>query len=88
VSEREGNKMTIDHYHNYCEHEYIFVKNCMTRKNPFVIIIGTPREIEHNALQRLLGAGDLAQQMGVPYEEVEQEYNFYVEKIKKVCETP
>lgn len=78
--------MTIDHYHNYCEHEYIFVKNCMTRKNPFVI--GSLKEVEHNALQRLLGAGDLAQQMGIPYEEVEQEFNFYKEKIKKVCETP
>ena len=77
--------MTIDNYHNYCESEYIFVKNSITRKNPFVI--GSNKEIAHNAIQRLLGAGDLAQQMGVPYEEVEQEYNFYVEKIKKVCET-
>lgn len=78
--------MTIDHYHNYCENEYTFVKNSITRKNPFCI--GSPKEIEHNALQRLLGAGDLAQQMGVPYEEVEQEFNFYKEKIKKICETP
>ena len=78
--------MTIDHYHNYCESEYNFVKNCITRKNPFVI--GSPKEIEHNAIQRLLGASDLAQQMGVSYEEVEQEFNFYKEKIKKICETP
>lgn len=47
--------MTIDHYHNYCESEYNFVKNCITRKNPFVI--GSSKEIEHNAIQRLLGAG-------------------------------
>ena len=78
--------MTIDNYHNYCESEYTFVKNCITHKNPF--LIGSNKEIAHNAIQRLLGAGDLAQQMGVPYEEVEREYNFYVEKIKKVCETP
>lgn len=78
--------MTVDHYHNYCESEYSFVKNSITHKNPFVI--GSPKEIEHNAIQRLLGAGDLAQQMGVPYEDVEREFNFYKEKIKKVCETP
>jgi len=78
--------MTIDHYHNYCEIEYNFVKNCMAHENPFVI--SSPKEIAHNAIQRLLGAGDLAQQMGVSYEEVEREFSFYKEKIKKVCGTP
>ena len=76
--------MTIDNYHNYCENEYNFVKNSIMYKNPFCI--GSPKEIAHNAFQRLLGAGDLAQQMGVPYEEVEQEFNFYKENIRKVCE--
>ena len=77
--------MTINHYHDYCENEYFFVKNCIACNNHFTV--NSPKEIADNALQRLLGAGYLAMRMGVPYEEIERELNFYKEKIKKVCET-
>lgn len=78
--------MTINHYHDYCESEYFFVKNCLAYDNP--CRINSPKEIGDNAIQRLLGAGYLAMRMGVPYGEVERELNFYKEKIKEVCETP
>lgn len=77
--------MTIDHYHTYCEREYFFVKNCIANKNSFGIY--SPEEIRDNAIQRLLGAGYLAQQMDASYEEVEQEFEYYKEKIKEICET-
>ena len=76
--------MTMNYYRDYCESEYNLAKNCLTYRNPFSLY--SPREVKHNTLQRLLGAGYLAQQMGASYEEVEQTYNFYKEKIEKIEE--
>lgn len=77
--------MTINHYRDYCRYEYIFVKNCIAYNNSFSV--NSPKEIADNAIQRLLGAGYLASRMEVPFEEVEETFNFYKEKIEKVCET-
>ena len=41
-------------------------------------------EVVDNAIQRLLGAGDLAQQTGVLYDEIEQVFNEYKEKMQKL----
>lgn len=76
--------MTINYYRDYCEGEYNLAKNCLTYPNPFSRY--SPREVKHNALQRLLGAGYLAQQMGASYQEVEATFNFYKEKIEKIEE--
>lgn len=76
--------MTINHYRDYCESEYNLAKNCLSRHNPFSIY--SPKEVKHNTVQRLLGAGYLAQQMGASYEEVEQVFNFYKEKVEKIEE--
>ena len=70
--------MTIDNYRNYCESEFTFIGNTLHRN------FYTPKEVVDNAIQRLLGAGDLAQQMGVPYDEVEQAFNEYKEKMQKL----
>jgi hypothetical protein len=77
--------MTINHYRDYCENEYCFVKNSIACNN--LTGVYAPKEIADNAIQRLLGAGYLAMRMGVPYAEIERELNFYKEKIKEVCET-
>ena len=76
--------MTINYYHDYCENEYNLVKNCLAN-NPYGIY--SPKETRDNAIQRLLGAGYLAQRMGASFEEVEREFYLYKEKIEKICET-
>jgi hypothetical protein len=78
--------MAINHYRDYCKTEYNLVKNVLTCDNPFSL--HSPKEVKDNALQRLLGACYLAQLMGASYQEVEETYYFYKEKIEKICETP
>lgn len=78
--------MTINYYCDYCENEYNLTKNVLTCDKSFNFY--SPAEIKHNVLQRLLGAGYLAQQMGASYQEVEAIFNFYKEKIGEIRETP
>lgn len=82
--------MTIKHYRDYCENEYNLAKNALAAhdcfNNPFSLY--SPKEIRDNAIQRLLGACYLTKQMGASYQEAEEAFNFYKEKIEKVCETP
>lgn len=70
--------MTIDNYRNYCESELTFISNTIHRK------FYTPKEVVDNAIQRLLGAGDLAQQTGILYDEIEQVFNEHKEKMQKL----
>lgn len=70
--------MIIDHYRNYCENEFTFISNTLHRN------FYTPKEVIDNAIQRLLGAGDFAQQMGAAYDEIEQMFNEYKEKMQKL----
>ena len=78
--------MTINYYRDYCESEYNLAKNVLTCDKPFNFY--SPTEVKHNTLQRLLGAGYLAQQMGASYQEVEAIFNFYKEKIEELHEIP
>lgn len=81
--------MTIKHYRDYCENEYNLAKNVLAAhdsfNNPFSLY--SPKEVRDNAIQRLLGACYLTKQMGASYQEAEEAFNFYKEKIEKVCET-
>ena len=68
--------LTIKDYEKYCESEYEFTKNTINRN------FYTPKEVIENAVQRLLGAGMFAQQVGVAYEEVDKIFEIYKEKFQ------
>lgn len=70
--------LTIKDYENFCESEYEFTKHTMNRA------LYSRKEIIDNAIQRNLGAGMFAQQIGIAYEEIDEVFENYKEKLNNL----
>lgn len=69
--------------YTYCEAEYNALAYILSQhKNNPVYSWVNPYESVQNAIQRCLGASNFAQEQGLSYEEAEQIYNFFTEKMK------
>ena len=69
--------------YTYCEAEYTsldYILNLHKTNNAFAWV--HPYESVQNAIQRCLGASNFAQEQGLSYEEAEQIYNFFTEKMR------
>ena len=62
----------------YFEQEVEWAENAIDRK------IGTRLEIIDNAKQRMLGAANLCQSLGLEYTYIEVNYEAYVRKLEKL----
>ena len=73
--------------YNYCEAEYTTLAYILNehKTNPNYSWVN-PYESVQNAIQRCLGASEFAQEQGLPYEEAEQIYNFFTEKMRELLD--
>ena len=79
MNEREG--LLTENYTTYCEHEFERAEMAINSTNYNF----NPREVMDNAIQRMLGAGEFVQAMGLSYGIVERVFEKYKEKIEIVC---
>ena len=69
--------------YNYCEAEYDMLDHILNQyKTNKAYAWVHPYESVQNAIQRCLGASNFAQEQGLSYEEAEQIYNFFTEKMR------
>ncbi len=73
--------------YNYCEAEYTsldYILNQHKTNNAFAWV--HPYESVQGAIQRCLGASNFAQEQGLSYEEAEQIYNFFTERMRALLD--
>lgn len=73
--------------YTYCEAEYASLAYILSQhktNNAFAWV--HPYESVQNAIQRCLGASNFAQEQGLSYEEAEQIYNFFTEKMQELLD--
>lgn len=68
-------------YTAYCENEFTQAEMAINNTNYHF----NPKEVMDNAIQRMLGAGEFVQSIGLSYNVVERIFEKYKEKIEIVC---
>lgn len=75
-------KTPMVHMMDYFKSEYKDAERIITQK----VSWANPREVVHNCMQRMLGVAMYIQRLDytISYDEVEQIYNFYKEKLENL----